>query len=202
MVDLQRIETYFEKKIARQFSIAPSPALVVNDGDAHVRTPVSVGHPHLTKIFKWLSKPNQSFNFKTARMGCRPRGALVSYRAIRCCVSPVDRNMKLNFFRDGGEHKFRWGWHKSRWGWHKMRWGCAHVPPPSGGSSIRWGCAQMGVAQMGVRPSDEEACLKNQQFPSLDSGKLLTSGFFFADYRLAEKQCGTLLFPTSSRFIL
>ena len=119
-------------------------SLVVNDGGAHVRTPISVGHPHLTKIFKWLSKPNQSFNFKTARMGCRPRGALVSYRAIRCCVSPVDRNMKLNFFRDGGEHKFRWGWHKSRWGWHKMRWGCAHGPPPSGGSSH----------QMGVRPSD------------------------------------------------
>ena len=73
---------------------------------------------------------------------------------------------------------------------------------PSDGGAHRWGWPRWGCAQMGVRPSDEEACLKNQQFPSLDSGKLLTSGFFFADYRLAEKQCGTLLFPTSSRFIL
>ena len=161
-----------------------------------------MGHPHLTKIFKWLSKPNQSFNFKTARMGYRPRGALVSYRAIRCCVSPVDRNMKLNFFRDGGEHKFRWGWHKSRWGWHKMRWGCAHVPPPSGGSSHQMGVRTDGGGPDGGAPIRWGSLPQKSTISEFRFWKIAYFRIFFADYRLAEKQCGTLLFPTSSRFIL
>ena len=63
------------------------------------------------------------------------------------------------------------------------------------GAPIRWGCAQMGVAQMGVRPSDEEACLKNQQFPSLDSGKLLTSGFFLLITGLQKNNVGPSFSP-------
>ena len=61
---------------------------------------------------------------------------------------------------------------------------------PSDGGAHRWGCAQMGV-----RPSDEEACLKNQQFPSLDSGKLLTSGFFLLITGLQKNNVGPSFSP-------
>ena len=47
----------------------------------------------------------------------------------------------------------------------------------------------------GVRPSDEEACLKNQQFPSLDSGKLLTSGFFLLITGLQKNNVGPSFSP-------
>ena len=164
-----------------------------------------------TPIWRKFSNGSQS---QTNRSISKPRGWVVVlvgplYPIERfvaaCLLSTVIWNWI--FFEMGVSTNFDGGGTNRDGGGTKWDGGAHMGHPHLEGAPIRWGCAQMGVAQMGVRP-DGGAPIRWGSLPQKSTisefrfWKIAYFRIFFADYRLAEKQCGTLLFPTSSRFIL